>query len=362
MHRWILGHNFEGKDLLLRNMLLDAMLSADVKCPGSGVYVPWFIYNCSNSSPTRESSLDYLEKTLAFTKSDFVKEIFENVYQTVGPLTKIIIKTSYESDAVIKYRNSFRFPLALDAQFHRMIGNVEHIELTNPIVIMIEGAPETVGEINNLLQWNNNTGRPVLLVARSFPEEISATLGTNWLKNTLNVLPVPYGDKIESINLAADLCAITKGELISAHFGDVIASSVLNEDKWGTVDKLEWSSTGLSLTKDVDVSRHASSLLEKLKSIKEEELQNIYRDRILSLSNDAVEVWINKEDDKSLEELDALIKHYNGYVVSGTIETDIGPLPRCFVDAATETAQSLRQEILNIGGFLVGVNDEMVAR
>ena len=364
MRRWILGHNFAGKDLLLRNMLLDAMISADRKCPGSEAYVPWFVYSEENSeySAIRRSSTDYLKATLDITKSVMCKDIFESIHETVGPLTKIILKPSYEEATIIKYRNSFQFPLGLDAQFHRMIGHVEHIELTHPIVIMIEGAPETIGEINNLLQWNNNTSRPVLLVARSFPEEISATLATNWLRNSLNVLPIPYGDKIESINLAADLCAITKGELISPHFGDVISASILNEDKWGTVDRLEWTNYGLSLYKDTNVNTHVKSLIEKMKTIEEEEVQNIYRDRILSLSNDAVEVWINKNDAQTLDELDAMIKHYNGFVVSGSVETPIGCVPKCFVDAASDTAQSLRQEILNIGGFLVGVKDEVVAR
>lgn len=362
MQKWILGHKFEGVDLLLRNLLLDSMLSADRTRPGSGSYVPWFLYNedWDNQIVERCSSESYLESTLSLSSSDTAKIIFKNIYDTVGPLTKIMFKPSYESETTIKYRNAFRFPLSLDAQFHRVIGHVDHIELTNPIVLMIEGAPETIGEINSLLEWNHDSKRPVLLIARSFPEEISATLATNWMRNTLNVLPVPYGTSIESINLAADMCAVTGGELISAHFGDIISANVLNEDKWGTVDRLEWSDHGLSLQKDVDVSRHIRSLVQKIKTIEEEEVQKIYKDRILSLSNDAVEVWVNKDDSYLIEELDSLLKHYNGFVSSGAVDTPVGRIPKCFIDAAKSTAQSLRKEILNIGGFLVGVDDEMV--
>ena len=53
---------------------------------------------------------------------------------------------------------------------------------------------------------------------------------------------------------------------------------------------------------------------------------------------------------------------YNGFVTSGLIDTPIGPLPTCFVESANQSAQSLRKEILNIGGFLVGVEDEVVVR
>ena len=360
IRKWILQHKMTGSDLLLRNMLLDAMLSADRKTPGAEVYVPWFLYDHDRYMPVRGSSQEYLDATLSRTKSEDARNIFKEIHNVVGPLTKIILKHSYEHETVIKYRNSFSFPLQLDQQFHRMIGHVEDISMASPIVVMIEGAPETVAEINSLLQWNHEKSRPVLLIARSFPEEISATLATNWLRGSLNILPVPYGDKLESINLAADMCAITGGELISAHFGDVIAASILEEDKWGEVDKLEWSNFGLSLYKNANVDRHVRNLITKLKNIEEEEIQNMYRDRILSLSNDAIEVWINKTDKKLVDELDGMIKHYNGYVTSGMVNTEIGLLPSCFVTSAKDTAESLRQEILNIGGFLVGVKNEMV--
>ena len=98
-----------------------------------------------------------------------------------------------------------------------------------------------------------------------------------------------------------------------------------------------------------------------MKTIEEEELQNIYRDRILSLSNDAIEVWVNKDNKSLIEDLDSMIKHYNGFVTSGMVSTGVGYIPACFASAAKDTAQSLRQEILNIGGFLVGVKDEVVA-
>lgn len=362
MRRWVLGHSFEGVEKILRNLLLDAMLSADNKSIGSEIYVPWFLYNELDVTVTRGSSRSYLEATLSKTQNPLAKEIFQQVYDHVGPLTKIIIKPSYERDIVLKYRNAFSFPLGLDPQFHRMIGNTELIEQTNPIVIMIEGAPETLGEINSLLQWNHTSGRPVLLIARSFPEEVSATLATNWMRGSLSVLPVPYGNTIETINLAADFCAITKGELISAHFGDVISASILNEDKWGEIDRLEWANGHLQLYKNANVSGHIQNIIQKLKTIEEEEIQKIYRDRILSLSNDAIELWIPKLDETLHRELDSLLKHYNGFVTSGLVETPIGPIPKCFVDSAKESALSLRKEILNIGGFLVGVDDAVVAR
>jgi len=361
IEKWILGHDFEGSDLLLRNLLLDAIFSAD-KVSGAGIYVPWFLYNSLKKQEVhRKSSLAYLEATLSKTNQTAVKNIFESIWSTAGPLTKIILKPSSSTDTVIRTRSSFRFPLHLDAQFHRMVGYMEFVEQINPVVIMIEGAPETIGEINSLLEWNHTCKRPVILIARSFPEEISATLATNWIKGSLNVLPLIYGDTLDTINLAADMCAITKGELISAHFGDVIACSILDKDKWGTVEKIEWTPSGLSIQKDVDIAKHAASLINKIKISDNDEMIELLQDRILSLSDDALEVWIPRKQTQMLEELDGLLKHYNAFVSSGSVNTPLGEIPKSFIDAAQAASQSLREEILSMGGFLVRVVDEVVA-
>ena len=360
MQRWILGKHFTGSNEVLRKMLLDAVLSSI----GGGIYVPWFLYNDNVSSASfRFSSESYLDYTLALTKDQKVKQVFRAIYDVVGPLTKIIVKKSYEPNVTLKYRNSYRFPLRLDAQFHRMIGHNEFIEQPNPLVIMIEGAPETIGEIHPLLEKNHDDGRPVLLIARSFPEEVSATLASNWLKGSLSILPVTYGDSIETINLAADLCAVTQGELISPHFGDLIVTSILQEDKQGTVDYLYWDSTGVSFEKNVDTSGHVKHLLSKIKQSDNSELVELYQQRILSLSNDAIEVWVPNEETKLIDELDSLIKHYNAFVHSGAVKTPLGYLPNSFIINAQTTAASLQEKILNIGGFLVRVttDDNLVA-
>ena len=89
--------------------------------------------------------------------------------------------------------------------------------------------------------------------------------------------------------------------------------------------------------------------------------KEIINNRILSLSNDALEVWIPQDDRHLYEELDSMIQHYGGFVTSGTVLTPIGPIPYSFVTAAQTAAQTLREKILNIGGFLVRAENEVVA-
>ena len=240
MQKWILAHNQKGTDRVLMTLLLDAMVSAD-SAPGSGIYVPWFLYNDTKKEQCRASAEEYKNMTLSKSSCNKSKDLFETIWSLSGPLTKIIVKNSQDLNCVIRSRDCFVFPTKLDPQFRRMIGHQEQIELVNPLVLMIEGAPETIGEINSLLQKNHENKRPVILIARNFPEEISATLATNWIRNSLNILPFLYGDSLDTVNLAADMISVTKGELVSPHFGDIIPAAILDKDKYGSVERAVWS-------------------------------------------------------------------------------------------------------------------------
>ena len=87
MSKWIMGHKFTNKELILRNLILDAMLSADAKAPGAGSYVPWFLFKEAELYPERKPSINYLKSTCDLSYNEEVKEIFKSIL-----LKKIKIK------------------------------------------------------------------------------------------------------------------------------------------------------------------------------------------------------------------------------------------------------------------------------
>jgi hypothetical protein len=238
-----------------------------------------------------------------------------------------------------------------------MIGHKESIEMYSPKIIIIEGSPESVSELNTLLQRCHETGDNVVLIARSFPEEVSATLATNWARNSLNILPVIYGDSIDTINFPADIIAISQGELITPMMGDTISVAVTQECKYGTCERILWTNTSLQIYKDIDVSNHVNNLLERIKNTEEEALQEVLSNRIACLSNDSIELQISDHDLICLEEVDQMIKHYNAFMRSGACETNNRFLPKLLIDCASEIAETLKTEILKIAGFLIVVNN-----
>ena len=354
IRRRILAQNFSNPiDQALRDLVLDAIISADYRAPGAGIWVPFFFQKeITKRIHKRENTGQYLSHVIKLSNDDLTKEIFSSIYDLAGPMTNIRVKKSHSKEVIIRVVDKFSFPLQLDPIFHKMIGQTDLIELSNPDIIMIEGAPETVGEINSLLEKNHESKKPVILICRNFQEEISATLATNWLKGTLSVIPILYGDTISTINLASDMMSITQGELITSHFGDVVSSAVIDPAKIGVCDFAEWSRGNLKISKNIDVTGQINKLLAKIEKTEEEDLKSILSDRISSLSNNSIQVEIPEAQTRVFEELDMLIKHYNAFIVGGSVETNAGILPAAIVETAQQTAESLEKEILNIAGFL----------
>ena len=107
----VIGTPMTGKNKMLTMLLLDSMASANKKAPGSGNYVPWFLYNQGKADTTavRASSSFYADAALKLSRSDNAKSIFKSVFENVGPMTKIVTKSTYERFPFLKYRNAFNF-------------------------------------------------------------------------------------------------------------------------------------------------------------------------------------------------------------------------------------------------------------
>lgn len=360
--RWLLAQPYTGVKLVLRNLIIDAMMSCEAYNKGSEIWFPYFLYHDINDSiySGLKSSSEYVDLCCKLSKNEKVVEIFKELISLSGPMTKLRIKTYRGNDVAIRYRNAYQFPIKIDSRFHQMLGHVENIEMSNPIIIMIEGAPETVGEIHNLLQENHKDKNNIVLIARSYPEEISATLATNWKRKSLNILPLVYGDSIETINLAADLSVITGGQLITSQMGDRITLEIMNPKKRGLVQRIEWNNNKLSLYKEDNklVQSHLSSLYMRLSEASSEDLQNIYSDRIQCLSNDSLELMIPEYEEILLDELDMLLKHYNAYIRSGVLEINGLTIPWSFRDGLKDIVNSFKNEIKKIAGFLM-VSEEV---
>lgn len=352
IRKYLLAADLTGSDNAYRSLILDAMMSAE-NVPGSDVWVPLALSDKFIVSDVGyHSSKQYIDWVEQYTHSSVAQEIFRSTLDQCGPLTKISVRLGEYTEPFIRYKKSFSFPIHPCPMFIQTVGKAKGYELRSPEVLFIEGAPATLSEIEAILYRSVESSRPIVLIARHFPEEVSATLGTNWKNGKLKILPVQYGTDIQTVNLAADMLAVTGGELISPSFGDILTAAIQEDEKYGSAEKVEYTGSSLEIDSDRNVSRHRASLLNALSGA-DEALQEIISNRVHSLTNDSIEVNIPKSDAKLHEELDMMFKHYSQFIQSGYSKTQHGILPTSIVKNVTRVVGSTQTELDKIGGFLL---------
>jgi hypothetical protein len=354
IRKYILAAELDGVRNPLRALVLDAMISASQTVPGSDVWLPYALSDRLTVEDQKyASSSVYVDCVSEYTHSQTSKDIFKTVIDLCGPLTGISVRLGEYNEPFIRYKSSYSFPISPCAMFVQTVGKATGFELFSPEVLMIEGAPATLSEIEPLIYRSVESSRPIVLIARHFPEEVSATLATNWRNGKLKILPLTYGSEVNSINLAADMITATGGELVSTHFGDIIPASCSNDEKYGEIERIEVTSRGIDIDSDRDTSRQIQHLLSVLEDTEEEALQELLSNRIHSLTNDSIEVNIPKSDPKLHEELDMMFKHYSAFVQHGMSKTQLGWIPASIVRVVNEIADSTDTELKRIGGFLL---------
>ncbi|OUU74666.1 MAG: hypothetical protein CBC29_05935 [Methylococcaceae bacterium TMED69] len=352
--RWIHEHDFKGKNLLIRNIALDHLTSMEQQAPGSSpLFFPVLTEKIQITEECNRCNTDFALKNASRFLSHRGLEIISTLRETLSSTARIILKPGNFKTDVIEFKSGYKFPIGLDRTFHKSIGGgICHIE--NAKVIAIEGSPSSVGEINSLLQKAHDLKWNVILLARSFPEEIIATLSANWMRNTLSILPVVYGTELHNINSIVDFATVARYVPISSDLGDSIASAIIDEEKYGFVDicKIDDWEMLVETEKPIDQS-HIKNLIKKMNTSNSPAEQDLISQRIASLSSELIEINLHSPDNVFFEKIDYSLKTYREFIKTGFLNTSLGPQPVSHYQAAKKHAEAFKNNIKSIGGFLI---------
>ena len=180
---------------LLRSTLINIALSCEKRCSGSG-----FVFLLLLSSSTKISD----DKKMRVNIADLQK-IIQSYYGN-GTISKLLQKICHKHgfEYNIKFINgpveNLKLRATNSSQFY---GNIDPAFSKDKIegkhhVFCTRGKIETIGEVDNLLQWSQKNNQKIILLANSFSPDVAQTLEHNYGEK-LHVVPFIFDDKEQDI-------------------------------------------------------------------------------------------------------------------------------------------------------------------
>lgn len=343
-----------------RNVVLDILYSAKRFSPGTETLLADMIVNkkeYKSLSFERVSSKEARALSLSHIKSNEVKNIFTSITELMGTTGRIHVTEEPITQTELTLNTGCEINIEVEPRFATNV-HIKNIKFDYINVCIIEGAPASVAEINSLLTYCHSNKTVLLLLARSFPEEIINTLSVNWNNKKLRVIPYVYGNDVFNINAHADLASVSGAIPISSMKGDSLQGNL--SEKFGHL--LEFISRKKSITaKPTNSPRYlVNSLKSKLKDVdwSNHDMSQLLTERISGLSDKTLYVKIAKSEEswRIKSELDIAIALYNGYcakTINVSRNDKIIKLPYNIYKKADELQNVYRETKEKIGGYIV---------
>ena len=265
--RWMSDLNSgELGGLSLRNLLINSVVSSEIKQGGSGVIclitLMKLLKIVNQDKALGKSLIDFsalnreIDKLALVSRRVNTTELFEVIKHINKDLTSyeifkrtilaaggdgsVYIEKNATDNTIIHGRHGYRFPGIVPDVFLAAAGSSKTFTWTSPKICIIDGIIERVSEINGLIHSSYKNNTPLIIVARGYNDDVQNTLGVNFSTGNLSVIPfcVPYD--AFGANLVNDICVVSGCDIISSLKGDII-SSVL----WDDVPTIEKASIDL---------------------------------------------------------------------------------------------------------------------
>lgn len=231
--------------LTIRNIILNAIVTAENKTAGSGLICGHYLVNSYPLPPTiKRSTLDNRAET---------KDIDDCLRYLLGPgilfnlMKEVIHRGGLASELKFGYARGKDFVVNISSATE-ILGEIHPFfetkptTVVNPIVIAVDGFIESLGEIDHLLQSLAQMEENCVILASGYSPDVVTTLSKNWSTGKLKVLPYlvkqwdinstrVLGEKGYSGLSASMICENLDITCITSDAGDVLTSFCIDDFK-----------------------------------------------------------------------------------------------------------------------------------
>jgi len=360
---------------IIRKIFLQCWSQAENRINSSGVIATYFLatkfvekekksineFSRNIIPATKSAGFKSLSQILESEIFDFIK----NVIELAGINGSISVRKTASALPAIELSAGHNFQTGMCNQF---ISDKETRDETK--IILFDGIIESIGEVDSIFTLCNEKKISCIIVARGFANDVISTINKNYLRKTLDIIPIKIDDKIEHINLINDMGICSNFNVINAESG-VRLSNVNIEDQ-PTITNVVATKTRFSFSSKPEAKLNVSKRIEKIKDriehahwdeeMSAEDIQKVFVSRLDSLSTNSIILWTPGDDRQQSFIKNRFLFSLNymaAFANSGAIKTnkviltcDNLPefLPANIVDLSESLSKKIYSAISNSGG------------
>jgi hypothetical protein len=187
---------------MVRSMMLNAFISAESRYVCSSIGIPAQVLFPEEKILHRRTEWSDLERGLrSFIGTGLCYDATLKAFERVGHDSAVGFSVNqHESRMVIKSKGAVKIGGSFSELF-----DARPAKLNGCSVVLVNGAIESISEIESLLRAASESSKTVLLIAKSFDADTLKTLDHNWKKNALRILPfksASYHDEDDVLKLS----------------------------------------------------------------------------------------------------------------------------------------------------------------
>lgn len=179
------------------------------------------------------------------------------------------------------------------------------VDMENPYVLVTNQKINTIQELLPVLEQIVKTGRPFLLIAEDFENEVISTLVLNKLRGTFNVVATKapgFGDNQKEILM--DIAALTNATFFNKDLNMKLEDATL--DQLGTIKKVLVTKDNTTLISGSETNENVSKRIEEIKSRIESSTSDYdkkqFKERLGKLTNGVATIKVGATTESELKE------------------------------------------------------------
>ena len=237
----MLIEGFDDCPLAYRNLVLNSAHAVYDSCP---LAVPLYLLTLQglfskNPNVTPEKLRQNVQQLIngrKRTTSKFVKELWQKTIQDefTSRSFQSICKAIDEAGSLgtieiiaggifqIATSNGITISATLATEFQARVAPI--ISLENCKIVIVDGAVNSISDLNRVLTHANETKSNMAIFASQFSNDVLNTLIVNWNNGKLKVVPLEFLKELNDLNQASDLATVSGTVMISNDNGRMMTS------------------------------------------------------------------------------------------------------------------------------------------